>query len=74
VLKPIHSDDRQRLAVPWNSGSVWIASDGHGLRLDVPTNQRSTCEWFDPASVQPFSDDDLITMIFTPHGDVTIDA
>jgi hypothetical protein len=66
VLKPIHNDNRQRQVLPWNSGSVRIDDDGHSLWLDIPSNPRSRCEWFDTASVQPFSDDDLITMIFAP--------
>lgn len=66
VVKPIDYDNRRRHVLPWNSGSLRIDSDGHGLWLDVPSDPRSRCERFDTASVQPFSDDDLITMIFAP--------
>jgi hypothetical protein len=69
VLTPIHYDNRQRQVLPWNSGAVRIDSDGHGLWLDVPSNPTSRCECFDTASVQPFSDDDLITMIFARFDD-----
>lgn len=66
VLKASHYGDRQRHILSWNSGLVRIDADGHGLWLDIPSTPKSRCEWFDTPSVQPFSDDDLITMIFAP--------